>query len=108
MHRLDNAPRTLLFAAAVIVALLAFFALLGCSVSEQKNGRGSEDAEIRTPVGGLGGCSARGGAKRAKVLSRERRVAIAKAAIAARWQKAKRRTDNEKGKTKAPQGNPSP
>jgi len=53
MHRLGNAPRTLLFAAAAVAMVLAFFALLGCSVSEQKNGRGSEDAEIRTPVGGL-------------------------------------------------------
>jgi len=35
--------------------------------------------------------AARGGKKRAKVLSRERRVAIAKAAIAARWAKEKRR-----------------
>ena len=45
------------FSRFTIPALAAVFSValfsLGCSVSTQKNQRGSEDAEIRTPVGGL-------------------------------------------------------
>lgn len=40
---------------AIAIAVVAYLALgfLGCTVNERENNRGSKDAEIKTPIGGL-------------------------------------------------------
>lgn len=51
MRRSDSSAQTRVWLAAALAFLL--LAALGCTVSTRDNERGSKDAEVRTPVGGL-------------------------------------------------------